>query len=123
MHRLAHYDVYPEQLAGLHNGYALWQPDPSGLYDQVRVGDVGFILHGHFIRFFNAILPAAHPAQGYDLPSNFEQLNMGPFGNIRILNLPSGDYCSPTVTKITDDIGEQIQGSYVTTVNLPGSFC
>lgn len=126
MPRLAQYDVYQdvyqEQLSGLHNGYALWQPDPGGLYDQVRVGDVGFIRYGHFTRFFNAILPAAHPAQGYDLPRDFKPLTMNRFWNFRKFTLPSGDYCSPTVTKITDDIGEQIRASYVT-VNLPGSFC
>ncbi|KAF8493446.1 hypothetical protein F5888DRAFT_1724104 [Russula emetica] len=107
----AHYDTYREQLAGLYHGYALWQPAPGGLYDQVRVGDVGFILHGHFTRFFNALLPANHPAQGYDLPHDFEPLNMGHFGNIRTLNLPHGDYCSPTVTQTRDTIGEQIQAA------------
>ena len=119
---VASYDVYREQLADLNHGYALWQPAPAGLYDQVRVGDVGIIFHGHFTRFFNALLPATHPMQGYDLPRDFEPLNMDHI-NIRKLTLPSGDYCSPTVTKITNDIGEQIQASYVTTVNLPGSFC
>ena len=116
MAHLAHYDVYQEQLAGLNHGYALWEPAPAGLYDHVRVGDVGYILHGHFNRFFNALLPATHPAQGYDLPPDFEPLNMGHSGYIRTLNLPHGDYCSPTVTKITDDIGEQIQAAYVTIV-------
>jgi hypothetical protein len=48
---------------------------------------------------------------------------MGHFGNIRVLNLSHGDYCSPTVTKIRDDIGEQIQAAYVTSVNLLGSLC
>ena len=119
----AYYDTYREQLAGLYHGYALWQPAPGGLYDQVRVGDVGFTLHGHFTRFFNALLPANHPAQGYDLPRDFEPLNMGHFGNIRTLNLPHGDYPSPTVTQTRDTIGEQILAAYVASVKLSGFFC
>jgi hypothetical protein len=114
MAHLAHYDVYREQLESLNHGYALWQPAPAGLYNRFRIGDVGFILHGHFTRFFNAILPSTDPAQGYELPCDFEPLNMGHFGNIRTLTLPSGDYCSPTVTKTIDSIGEQIQAAYVT---------
>ena len=120
---MAHYDTYREQLAGLYHGYALWQPAPAGLYDQVRVGDVGFILHGHFTRFFNALIPANHPFQGHDLPHDFVPLEMGHFGNIRTLNLPHGDYCSPTVQQIRDPIGEQIQAAYVTTLEIPRSFC
>jgi hypothetical protein len=81
------------------------------------------MLHGHFTRFFNALLPANDPAQGYDLPPDFEPLNMGPFKNIRTLNLPHGDYCSPTVSQTRDPIGEQIQAAYVTSVELLRSFC
>jgi hypothetical protein len=117
-----HYDTYREGLAGRF-GYALWQPAPTALYDQVRIGDVGFILHGQFTRFFNALLPANHPSQGYDLPRDFEPLNMGHFGNVRTRKFPHGDYCSPTVTRITDPIGDQIQAAYVTSMKLPGSFC
>jgi hypothetical protein len=115
----AHYDTYREQLATLYHGYALWEPGPGNLYDQVRVGDVGFVLHGHFIRFFNALLPADHPNQGYELPANFVPLSMGPFPNIRELHLPLGDYCSNTVTASRDAIGAQIQALYVIDRNAP----
>ena len=115
----AYYDTYREQLAGLYHGYGLWWPTPGGLYDKVRVGDVGYMRDGHFIRFFNALLPADHPAQGYELPHDFVPLNMGNFGNIRTLIFPHGDYCSPTVAQIRDPIGEQIQAAYVTSVELP----
>jgi hypothetical protein len=118
----AHYDTYREQLAGLYHGYALWDPGPGGLYDQVRVGDVGFILHGNFIRFFNALLAADHPNQGYDLPPNFVPLSMGPFPNIRMLHLTPGDYCSSNVTTSRDAIGAQIQAAYVTDRKALRSF-
>ncbi|KAH9962830.1 hypothetical protein BC827DRAFT_1129790 [Russula dissimulans] len=107
----AHFHTYREQLAHLYHGYALWEPAPAGLYDRVRVGDVGFILHGHFTRFFNALLPANDPNQGYDLPRDFVPLSMGPFGNIRTLTLSLGDYCSNSVVSIRDLIGEQIQAA------------
>jgi len=109
----AHFHTYREQLAHLYHGCALWEPAPAGLYDKVRVGDVGFVLHGHFIRFFNALLPADDPNQGYDLPRDYVQLSMGPFGNIRTLTLPLGDYCSNSVATTRDPIGEQIKAAYV----------
>jgi hypothetical protein len=39
------------------HGHALWDPDPGGLYDSVRVGDVGFIRDGYFYRLFNVLHP------------------------------------------------------------------
>jgi hypothetical protein len=119
----APYDTYREQLSNLYHGHALWEPAPGGLYDQVRVGDVGFVLHGHFIRFFNALLPANDPLQGYELPPDFVPISMGPFGNIRKLHLPLGDYCSNSVTAIRDPIGEQIQAAYVLSCKSLRSFC
>jgi hypothetical protein len=48
---------------------------------------------------------------------------MGHFGNIRARKFPHGDYCSPTVTRTTDPIGDRIQAAYVTSMKLPRSFC
>ncbi|KAI9432854.1 hypothetical protein H4582DRAFT_2083014 [Lactarius indigo] len=95
---MACYDTYRDQLASLYRGHALWVPDPSELYDRVRVGDVGYVKDGHFNRMFNALLPANDDAQEYGVPEGFVPLNMGPFKNIRKLNLFQGDYCSNTVT-------------------------
>jgi hypothetical protein len=116
------YDTYREQLGNLYHGHALWEPSPGGLYDQVRIGDVGFVLHGHFNRLFNALLPADHTNQGYELPPNFVPLDMGLFANTRKLLLPLGDYCSPTVAATRDPIGAQIMASYVTDRMAPRSF-
>ena len=115
----AHYDIYREQLENLRHGHALWEPSPAGLYDRVRVGDVGFVRSGHFMRLFNALLPADDPNQGYEVPTNFVPLNMGQFQNIRMLHLPHGDYCSITVVATGDAIGAQIQAAYVTDRTLP----
>lgn len=43
-------------------GYALWDPDPGGLYHSVEVGDVGFIRTGYFNRLFNALRPRDPPS-------------------------------------------------------------
>ncbi|KAH9171308.1 hypothetical protein EDB89DRAFT_1118253 [Lactarius sanguifluus] len=94
---MAYYDTYRDQLASLYHGHALWVPDHYGLYDQVRVGDVGYVKQGHFNRMFNALLPANDPTQVFGVPEGFVTLGMGPFNNIRTLNLNHGDYCSTTV--------------------------
>ncbi|KAI0266125.1 hypothetical protein BC834DRAFT_969641 [Gloeopeniophorella convolvens] len=106
---MACYDVYRDQLAGLFHGHALWEPNPAGLYDHVRVGDVGYVSQGHFLRMFNVLLPADDPGQSYGVPEGFEPLSMGPFGNIRHLALFHGDYCSNTVSSREHGIGAQIQ--------------
>ena len=108
---MAYYDTYRDQLASLYHGHALWVPDPAGLYDQVRVGDVGYVKQGHFLRMFNALLPADDPTQVYGVPDGFVKLNMGPFHNVRTLNLPEGEYCSNTVTV---DHRDERQAGYVT---------
>jgi hypothetical protein len=106
---MAYYDTYRDQLANLYHGHALWVPDPAGLYDRVRVGDVGYVKQGHFLRLFNALLPHNDATQVYGVPEGFVPLNMGPFHNIRTLNLQQGDYCSNTVT-----VDHGIQSEYVT---------
>ncbi|KAF8269499.1 hypothetical protein EI94DRAFT_955083 [Lactarius quietus] len=97
---MAYYDIYRDQLASVRRGHALWMPDPTGLYDQVRIGDVGYVRQGQFLRMFNALLPANDNSQVYGVPEEFVPLNMGPFINIRKpnsnnLNL---EYCSNSVT-------------------------
>ncbi|KAH9003549.1 hypothetical protein EDB86DRAFT_2799017 [Lactarius hatsudake] len=100
---MAYYNTYRDQLASLYHGHALWVPDPSELYDRVRVGDVGYVKQGHFLRMFNVLLPANDGAQEYGVPEGFVPLNVGPFKNIRTLNLFQGDYCSNTVTVNHED--------------------
>lgn len=53
-------NVYRERLSSgssLSRGLALWKPNPvDGVYNQVSIGDVGYILEGAFIRMFNVTL-------------------------------------------------------------------
>jgi hypothetical protein len=52
------FSVYQEQLTSLYHGLALWRPNPvEDIYDQVSIGDVGYISEGVFIRMFNVTLP------------------------------------------------------------------
>ena len=117
---MAYYDTYRDQLASLLRGHALWEPDPSGLYDQVQVGDVGYVREGHFLRLFNALLSAGDHVQVHGVPEGFVPLNIGP-ANIRTLNLFKGDYCSSTVT-VAVDHGASFQAAYVTSY-YPTQHC
>jgi hypothetical protein len=52
------FTVYREQLSALSQGLALWNPSPpEGLYDNVSIGDVGYLHEGRFIRMFNVMRP------------------------------------------------------------------
>ncbi len=52
------FNIYREQLWPLYHGSALWKPNPvESIYNQVSIGDVGYIYEGSFIRMFNVTLP------------------------------------------------------------------
>lgn len=52
------FNVYRESLSTLYHGLALWKPNPvEGVYNQVSIGDVGYVSGGAFIRMFNVTLP------------------------------------------------------------------
>ena len=51
-------EIYAQQLFGKGYGHALWYPEPSTdlTADQkIEIGDVGYIVDGSFIRFFNVM--------------------------------------------------------------------
>lgn len=51
------YAVYSQQLALCH-GYALWEPDPSQLYDHVSIGDVGYVRDGLGVLYPHVQVPS-----------------------------------------------------------------
>lgn len=72
-------DTYRELMYELQQGCALYEPDPCGGYDHVRVGDVGYLLSGVFMRLFNICYGAGDNANkdenGYpSVPSDFQPL-------------------------------------------------
>jgi hypothetical protein len=103
---MAHYDIYREQLANLHHGHALWEPDPGGQYDRVSVGDVGFIRSGRFHRLFNILLSEDDPSHELGVPDGFEKIET-PTRNI-VGTLPRGKYYSSSVRAANIAIGTQI---------------
>lgn len=51
--RLSTEEMYTEKLNPLMLGHALYEPDPGVGQDEVRIGDIGYIFHGRFVRFAN----------------------------------------------------------------------
>jgi len=91
-------NVYWEQLFPLGYGHALWEPNPiEYFYDQVSIGDVGYVLDGFFQRMFNVTLPSDDPSnQRYNVPPPpYKPLDIGP--NIRRSILAEGTYYSNSV--------------------------
>lgn len=97
---MACYNIYSDQLSTLKRGYALWEADPAGSYDQVEVGDVGYIFRGSFERLFNILRPANHPSQSRGVPECFEPLTLPENRTTKCLTLPAGEYMSRRVRHV-----------------------
>jgi hypothetical protein len=93
------YFVYRDELTSLFHGLPLWEPDPTNLYEEVSVGDVGFVREGCFIRMFNVLVPRDDPSNdSFGVPNDYHPLELGHFMNIRESTLSKGDYFSRYVT-------------------------
>ncbi|EJD00528.1 uncharacterized protein FOMMEDRAFT_159260 [Fomitiporia mediterranea MF3/22] len=70
------HECYSLKLSCLNYGLALFEPNPSGDYDFVRIGDVGYMSeHGKFIKLFNAFSPPGSlENRGFGLPAGFEPI-------------------------------------------------
>jgi hypothetical protein len=76
----------------------LWKPDPTNFYQQVSIGDVGYIREGYFVRIFNILLPHDDPSNRLlGEPEPYPCLDFGPFINIRRTKFSAGDYYSRCV--------------------------
>ena len=58
----APYAVYSSGLADLHEGHALWRPEPHASTGEPQIGDVGYMSEGAFIRLFS-LNPSLKPEQ------------------------------------------------------------
>jgi hypothetical protein len=94
------WDVYQRQLSSLYHGIALWDPRPvEGLYNNVSIGDVGYINEGLFYRMFNVTLPWDHPSNNkLGQLEPYQHLDCGPFVNSHETPFVKGDYHSPNVS-------------------------
>lgn len=95
------FNVYQKHLTGP-DGIALWNPNPvEGLYDQVSIGDVGYICDGSFIRMFNVMLPWNDPSNmKLGIPEEFKSLEPSCFDHVDVSGFDPADYHSPHLVKV-----------------------
>lgn len=98
------FTVYRDQLTALSHGLALWNPDPpKKIYNNVSIGDVGYLYEGRFIRMFNVTLPSDHPLNGLlGKPEPYDLLDCGPFTNTIEAHFDKVDHYSRFVTAETN---------------------
>ncbi len=96
--------VYRDQLTALSHGLALWNPNPpKRIYNNVSIGDVGYLYEGTFIRMFNVTLPWDHPSNGtLGRPEQYDSLDCGPFTNAIEDHFDRVDHASRFVTAETN---------------------
>ena len=96
---MADYDIFRNQLLQTFPtyGYALWDPNPMSPDKPVKVGDVGIMRWGKFVRLFNALLPADHPSHELGVPEYYEPLRPTLVNHISTSSLDRGHYCSGEV--------------------------
>lgn len=102
---MVQYDTFRDQLAIKYPvyGHALWEPNPGGLYHSIEVGDVGYTLHGKFLRLFNILLPADHPShEKSGVPESHEPLKPSIADHIDRSTLGPKNFCSAGVTESAD---------------------
>ncbi len=94
------FNVYREHLSSLYHGLALWKPNPvEGIYNQVSIGDVGYISDGGFIRMFNVTLPWDDESnRRLGIPDPYDPLSMSDFA-IRRETFGQVDYYSCHVSR------------------------
>ena len=98
------FTVYRDQLTALSHGLALWNPSPQKkIYNNVSIGDVGYLHEGTFIRMFNVILPWNHPSNGVPgIPEPYDPLDCSPFINSIEAHFEKVDHYSHSVTAETN---------------------
>jgi hypothetical protein len=104
-------NVYLDQLAALSLGLALWNPSlPKSIYNNVSIGDVGYLQEGTFIRMFNVMLPWDHPSNGIlGIPEPYEPLDSGPFANTHGGHFDRVEHYSRYVSAETSAIAGNMQ--------------
>ncbi|RPD70552.1 hypothetical protein L226DRAFT_469920 [Lentinus tigrinus ALCF2SS1-7] len=65
------HDIYAQELWSLGQGHAMWGPEPSPAFGEVRLGDIGYLREGHFSFLFNCMLDAHDPVNKRGVPPDF----------------------------------------------------
>lgn len=96
---------YARYLSCLNHGYALFEPDPASCdFDQVRVGDVGYVQDGAFCRLFNVCVSSDDPINTLGVPTGFEPLPERFRKLQRRTTLPPGLMSSRSVRRVGGNI-------------------
>ena len=103
----AAYDVYAEQLYTVKEGLALYEPDPAGRYDYIRIGDVGFTRRGVFHRLFNIFVNKEHPINRKGVPENFKPLDIQ-YSDFHNRNRLIGPIRSSSVRNVGGSVGASV---------------
>jgi hypothetical protein len=92
------FTVYRDQLSesSLSQGLALWNPNPlNKIYNNVSIGDVGYLHVGTFIRMFNVTLQWDDPLNGLlGKPEPYDRLDCGPSTNMTKAHFNKVEYYS-----------------------------
>ncbi|EJD01902.1 uncharacterized protein FOMMEDRAFT_29043 [Fomitiporia mediterranea MF3/22] len=85
-------DIYHTELYKLGHGLPIYEPDPAGKYDKVRVGDFGYVdRFGCFHRVFNVFLPKEDPINlQHGTPNDFVPLPSRSSSTYHRSPLPAG---------------------------------
>ena len=99
------FNVYRDELTSLSHGLALWNPNPpKDIYNNVSIGDVGYLQKGTFIRMYNVMLPWDHPSnRTLGIPEPYEPLDCGPFARTLKEHFDRVDHYSRFVSAVTND--------------------
>ncbi|GJE97263.1 WD40 repeat domain-containing protein [Phanerochaete sordida] len=82
-------DDFAELLQHYKLGRALWDPEPPRAYENIYIGDVGYIDEdGAFFRLFNVTVDENHPLNSGGVPENFTPLRF----NKRLLQVKPNHY-------------------------------
>ncbi|EKM58725.1 uncharacterized protein PHACADRAFT_182971 [Phanerochaete carnosa HHB-10118-sp] len=118
------WSVYAEQLVGRGYGLPLWHPEPTLEQGEIKVGDVGFVSEGQFIRLFNAMNSEEDPINAGGVPKGFAVLKPH---RRHFFSAPThvspGPICTTTTTfqKAKADIPGPTRDTGVT--RLPRIYC
>lgn len=69
----AAHDRYAKELWSLRHGHLLWSPEPSSVFGEVNLGDVGYLDEGRFCFLFNTMRAAEDPINKRGVPEEFQQ--------------------------------------------------
>lgn len=97
------FTVYQGELSALSHGFAVWNPSPpKNTYNNVSIGDVGYMYEGTFIRMFNVTLPWDHPSNGFlgGQVEPYDPLDYDPSRNTINVRFAKVDYYSRFVTAV-----------------------